>query len=1476
MQSNWSVNFLSPQTSIKKTKKLTFFKILFFTFMIFNMSLSGVFLVIGEALACHGYITIVKVAENGENIDFNFSASGPEAPANFTLKGGESIYFGRVQGGNYFITETETAGWDLKSITCTGDPNYQVYLDEGKVKIDLDHDEHVNCIFVNQTEHEPICGDGILHEGEMCDDGNDVDGDGCSSDCNYELKKVPVNTCTGDGVLYLYQFEQEQPIKTSFTVNHNQVLIFARANASLSAEVNGVAATMTEVASQSFAKIYSINTNAGDNISVNGTHPDNARGVQAYLAQNSSAPVYDLSTIQVVIDDTRTNDMYLTPGNYSYVFFDKYSNTDSGSDDSRLLSVEIASSTGVVHSQSYNKPNPVPTEGVVVNSYSINSADTYTLSVDTEDSMYWLYSECSKKPECGDGVVDTGEICDDGNNVDNDACNNECKPQGELIIKKFVIGGTATSSDWDMEVDGTSVFLGDPLGQSLWLTTGNHVVTESPAISHYGLTYASDCNSRGVVAIEYNKTKTCELTNTYEPFCGDYNIDNGEECDDGPNGSNTCTADCKTIPDPKCGDGKVDAGEMCDDGNNINDDECSNSCEKQGKILVKKFVSGGEATSSDFTMLVGNALSFPGSVEGTINWVPVGMYQIGETPALSYYNLTFSGDCSESGMASVSYNATTTCELTNTYEPFCGDYNINPGEECDDGPNGSNTCTADCKLIPFCGDFNIDPGEECDDGPNGSPFCTADCKSIEQCTSSISGKKLDFFSKSGLTNWVIEVAKNDIFYATTTTDSNGDYNFDNLCTGKYVISEHQQTGWTQTFPANPYTHTVYITTKNTKETGKNFINRHEVGSLKICKIEDEDGSLGSTRDQSYVADWPFFVEVNNATSTYRTATSGCVVINNLLIGDYKIYEEQLAGWIILSPSSGETIATVEAGQEKLVEFYNQRYGNQGKICGYKFEDKDNNPQTANILGLPNWTIELNEAGNCNRGEEWADTVVSYSPGLESDGSDVNPGANDPQRALGEAQLDYTANAVSLGFGGEIVLEFTNLIFNGAGADIDIFETSASSADPINNPEKVKVYASQSGAEDDYLLLGEANLDSSLDLGSLAWARYIKLVDTSDPNDFTNDNGYDLDGIRANYCRSDWNVVDTTTTDDNGYYCFYGLKYNDNYRVNENLKPNWINTTPLALDVMLSYTSEVEEFYNFNNYYQPEDEPFCGDYNVDPGEACDDGPNGSATCTADCSTKGGGGGGGRVSLSILDVEASCVSSSSVEIKWRTNKTSMSWVSFHKDSDLLEDADIVNSSTDSQFHAVTVDGLEPYVDYSYQVNAQAGSDKKSKTVTYNTDACVQVKGEEGEPILQIIKDTPTEFAKAGDKNVEFTVVVTNVGDLTSFNTMIEDLLPDGMLYSDDQQKERTWAIGDLEPGQSYNITYTVDIADDVDPSVLENVANTYSDNHDKVLDSADVEILEVLVETGFNPEESLFLMLALLFSAMAAMYLRKKLS
>lgn len=71
-------------------------------------------------------------------------------------------------------------------------------------------------------------------------------------------------------------------------------------------------------------------------------------------------------------------------------------------------------------------------------------------------------------------------------------------------------------------------------------------------------------------------------------------------------------------------------------------------------------------------------------------------------------------------------------------DPFCGDGNVDPGEECDDGLDNNGldqACLPDCNLN-VCGDGNLAPNEVCDDGEDDNVLevgaCAPDCSAIVQ------------------------------------------------------------------------------------------------------------------------------------------------------------------------------------------------------------------------------------------------------------------------------------------------------------------------------------------------------------------------------------------------------------------------------------------------------------------------------------------------------------------------------------------------------------------------------------------------------------------------------------------------------------------------------------------------------------------------------------------------------------------------
>jgi cysteine-rich repeat protein len=133
---------------------------------------------------------------------------------------------------------------------------------------------------------------------------------------------------------------------------------------------------------------------------------------------------------------------------------------------------------------------------------------------------------------CGDGILDSGEQCDDGNTVDEgDGCSATCMWNGEC---------------------------GDGIVQSL-LEECDDGNTELESCA-YGV---EDCSVCG---------PTCTTVQGQTSYCGDGVTDssNGEECDDGLENSDTEPSACRTnCTVPYCGDGIIDLEEECDDGNSV-------------------------------------------------------------------------------------------------------------------------------------------------------------------------------------------------------------------------------------------------------------------------------------------------------------------------------------------------------------------------------------------------------------------------------------------------------------------------------------------------------------------------------------------------------------------------------------------------------------------------------------------------------------------------------------------------------------------------------------------------------------------------------------------------------------------------------------------------------------------------------------------------------------------------------------------
>jgi len=162
-----------------------------------------------------------------------------------------------------------------------------------------------------------------------------------------------------------------------------------------------------------------------------------------------------------------------------------------------------------------------------------------------------LFSRWDRK--CGNGRLDSGELCDDGNDVEGDACDTNCEPPS--------CGNGIVEGDEECD-DANAVESDDCLVTCRRARCGDGVVRSDTEQCDDGNRDTHDAC-----------TNQCALAT-----CGDGIVQtSAEECDDGnPYWSDNCLPRCTKA---RCGDGILRTGvEECDDGNTLDNDYCTNTC----------------------------------------------------------------------------------------------------------------------------------------------------------------------------------------------------------------------------------------------------------------------------------------------------------------------------------------------------------------------------------------------------------------------------------------------------------------------------------------------------------------------------------------------------------------------------------------------------------------------------------------------------------------------------------------------------------------------------------------------------------------------------------------------------------------------------------------------------------------------------------------------------------------------------------
>ncbi len=205
---------------------------------------------------------------------------------------------------------------------------------------------------------------------------------------------------------------------------------------------------------------------------------------------------------------------------------------------------------------------------------------------------------CMDCINCGDGKVDPGEACDDGNNDNTDDCV-RCNPaacgDGEVQAgAETCDDGNQNSDEWsatkqcNASCDGFAPYCGDGSCQADDEDASSCAQDGCEAVCGNGVQEGTEACDDGNPDDTDACLATCEAAS-----CGDGLVRAGvEDCDDANSeNTDTCLNTCKAA---SCGDGFVQlAVEACDDKNAVNDDACSDDCELPRRIFVTSAIYKG-------------------------------------------------------------------------------------------------------------------------------------------------------------------------------------------------------------------------------------------------------------------------------------------------------------------------------------------------------------------------------------------------------------------------------------------------------------------------------------------------------------------------------------------------------------------------------------------------------------------------------------------------------------------------------------------------------------------------------------------------------------------------------------------------------------------------------------------------------------------------------------------------------------------
>ncbi|MBN2016055.1 DUF4215 domain-containing protein [Candidatus Dojkabacteria bacterium] len=576
---------------------------------------------------------------------------------------------------------------------------------------DGDLDEGEECDDGNDNNNDscrndcttPYCGDGILDPGEECDDGNNMSGDGCSSQCTREQTTIISHKIVCDYEDDLPNWGYGGPDITSETAQQ----------------------FVNEHENCSFAEGWvfqwgdSTVTNPGDMVGEVGPS----------TGWNSFGPTDENGMASVTIENFHETSKIKVREAFKagYIPF-TYSNDNS--DESAEFychnDVEYYDNYDFIENPEYDGDEGCSQEAID----ALKDAGK-----DKGNVNLWCFEFADGWSGCGTSLENNANIHDMTVHVscsadyDENGYPNKEQPdpdQGDPAVVKYSIKKWSIDFGKDKCDKVHECGMGSNGGDGgTYYCVGFNV--HEPSCGDGILHPGEECDDGN-----QNNDDECRNDCTI-PECGDGILDPEEDCDDGnQNNNDSCRNDC-TIPE--CGDGILDPGEECDDGNQSNDDDCRNDCTipECGDGILDPGEDCDDGNQNNYDECRNDCTS---------SYCGDGIVDDDEEcdDGNQNNNDDCRNDCTFSYCGDGIVDDDEECDDGNQNNdddcrndctsPYCGDGIVDPDEECDDGNlNNYDDCRNDC-TTPYCGDGTVDPGEECDDGnQNNDDDCRNDCTS---------------------------------------------------------------------------------------------------------------------------------------------------------------------------------------------------------------------------------------------------------------------------------------------------------------------------------------------------------------------------------------------------------------------------------------------------------------------------------------------------------------------------------------------------------------------------------------------------------------------------------------------------------------------------------------------------------------------------------------------------------------------------